>query len=317
MDQAPSIDESQPKSPVDTGTAPPFEGNLVRWRLAHGSLCHLCPLNGQRKVGCDGPQDADHILIGEAPGHDEETYRSGVDEFGLPFQGKSGWAMKNFLLAPAGLVDVAQVRGAKWARIRQLNAFILNVIMCRPPKNKITSPNGRKAVAACHESAIAVVKELFRIDPHRAIETLGGTALEMIQPATKGKVGVHRGRPRQIRIDLLEPMPWEKRIRILLRGKKPPGEWTGKPRKEWVAEEIPGDPYGHMAEIGWRNHIGWILKAIEKGPAIEAKLKEKAAKDAAKAEAKLQRELAKALKQSLKKPRTKKEKIHEPPSATS
>lgn len=245
--------------------APPFEGNLVRWRLAHGSLCHLCPLNGQRKVGCDGPQDADHILVGEAPGKDEETYRSGVDEFGLPFQGKSGWAMKNFLLAPAGLVDLAHTRGRKWARIRQLNAFILNVIMCRPPKNKITSPNGRKAVAACRNSAIAVIKQLYAIDPHRALESLGGTSLELLQPSTQGKVGVHRGRPRKIRIDLLEEWTFDRIAKVCLRGKKPPPEWVGKPKKEWLTDAPELDAYGAMAERGWKNLLGWTINAAKKG----------------------------------------------------
>lgn len=263
MDQAPSIHESRNESGVDAPIAPPFEGNLVRWRLAHGSLCHLCPLNGQRKVGCDGPQNADHILVGEAPGKDEETYRSGVDEFGLPFVGKSGWAAKQFLFSKAGLVDLAETRGRRWGRIQRLNAFVLNVAMCRPPKNKITSPNGRKAVAACRNSAIAVIQKLFEIDPHRAIESLGGTALELLQPETKGKVGVHRGRPRKIRIDLLEVWEFDRIAKLCLRGKKPPLEWTGKPRKEWVF--IDEDPIGNLAQIGWRNHIGWILNAIKKG----------------------------------------------------
>lgn len=200
-------------------TAPPFEGSLVPWRLAHGSHCSLCPLNGQRKVGCSGPLDADHILIGEAPGKDEEEYRSGVDRYGEPFVGKSGFMAKAFLFAPAGHTTIAQRPGQKWPRILRQNAFLMNIAMCRPPKNKITSPQGRRAVAACRDSAVALVKELFARKPSRAIQTLGATSLDVLTGTDK--VGQQRGRPRKIRIDLLEVRGFEAAAKVCLRGQKP------------------------------------------------------------------------------------------------
>lgn len=208
-----------------------FEGNLVAWRLANGSHCSVCPLSGQRKVGCSGPLDANHILIGEAPGKDEELYRSGVDRYGEPFVGKSGYAAKAFLFAPAGHTTVAQRMGQKWPRIVKQNAFLMNVAMCRPPKNKITSPAGRRAVAACRDSAIALIKHLFVMKGDRGLTSLGGTALELLTDTDK--VGQQRGRPRKIRIDLLEERGFEAAAKVCLRGQKP---WKLYP-EQWAEED--------------------------------------------------------------------------------
>src|SRR5690349_16442503 len=108
--------------------------DYVDERLAHGAMCHVCPLNGQRKVGHDGPIEADHIIIGEAPGKDEEDYgRTRGYKYGRPFQGATGYYMKLNQLAPVGLVRlIPNRRNEKYPIPELTNVHIMNVMMCRP-----------------------------------------------------------------------------------------------------------------------------------------------------------------------------------------
>jgi uracil-DNA glycosylase family 4 len=169
----------------------------VDWRLAHGSQCSICPLAGQRKVGTAGPIDSDVVLIGEAPGADDETYNLGHQKYGSPFQGRSGWALKVKLLAPAGLVETEMVEGANgelWPKIKRLKCFILNTVMCRPPDNKITSPEGKIAVACCSPSARALLTHLETLNTKRSYVPLGATALNLLLGRDDLSVGTYRGR---------------------------------------------------------------------------------------------------------------------------
>jgi DNA polymerase len=78
--------------------------------------CKKCPLHKNRKnaVPGEGDKKAEIMLIGEAPGRNE-------DEQGRPFVGAAG-AFLNELLSIAGL-----------SRER---VFITNVVKCRPPGNR-------------------------------------------------------------------------------------------------------------------------------------------------------------------------------------
>ena len=195
--------------------------NWVEWRLANGSQCSICPLNGQRKVGTDGPFDSEVVLIGEAPGADEEAYLIGKVPYGSPFQGRSGWALKAKLLAPAGLVETETTEDG-WIKPKKLKCFIMNTIMCRPPGNKIASPEGKKAVACCSNSAKALLKELEKTNSKRCYVPLGGTALELL--TGQDSIGQYRGRVLSLDETALQPMPEQQIWKIALRGMKPPSE---------------------------------------------------------------------------------------------
>jgi len=207
-----------------------FSGDLVEWRMANGSWCSLCPLNHKRRVGCAGPLDAPIILIGEMPGKDETEYNEHRQPFGEPFVGRSGEMWKRELLAKAGLVTMQP--GLKYARVKSLNAFIMNAAMCQPPKNKAASPIGRKALACCHDSAVNLLKELFKRNPNRAIGPQGGVALELL--TGHDKIGLYRGRPQLIDVDNLPLYGFGEVAKIALRGLKP---WTipnsGVSEEEW------------------------------------------------------------------------------------
>jgi uracil-DNA glycosylase len=78
--------------------------------------CRLCPLSEGRKLAVpgSGPVPADIMLVGEAPGKEE-------DLTGEPFVGRAG------RLLDAALLQAGLVRS---------RVFITSVIKCRPPQNR-------------------------------------------------------------------------------------------------------------------------------------------------------------------------------------
>ena len=82
--------------------------------------CTACELHKTRNhaVWGEGNTNAEIILIGEAPGYDE-------DRTGRPFGGKSGQLLDK-ILAASGFT-------------RSEHVFMSNVIRCRPPGNRIPS----------------------------------------------------------------------------------------------------------------------------------------------------------------------------------
>ena len=90
------------------------------------SVCERCPLAGSRTRVVFGAGDpvADLMIVGEAPGADE-------DATGLPFVGDAGRALD-------GLLD--------GAGLHREDAYVTNVVKCRPPRNR---PLRQVEVAAC------------------------------------------------------------------------------------------------------------------------------------------------------------------------
>lgn len=113
-------------------------------------LCTLCRLHEGRTnaVPGEGPVIAPVMLVGEAPGRDE-------DAAGRPFVGRAGQ-----------ILDAAL--GA--ARLRRESVFITNVVKCRPPGNRRPKPD---EAAACRNYLVA---QIACVQP-RVIVTLGATAL--------------------------------------------------------------------------------------------------------------------------------------------
>ncbi len=235
----------------------------VDWRLSHGSQCEACPLNGQRKVGTDGPVDADVVLIGEAPGADEEAYREGYQKYGSPFQGRSGWALKAKLLAPAGLVEVERMDDG-WIKPKKLKCFIMNTIMCRPPGNKINSPEGKMAVACCSPSARALLTRLEQMNDRRSYVPLGATSISLLTGREGPTVGTFRGRVLPFSLEALHHIP------------------EGQLKKLPVPTEAVG--YLEMVKTLISKHRHYLK------PEVQEKLALKALKDQEKALAKREKE---------------------------
>lgn len=108
--------------------------------------CTLCPLSATRTnaVPGEGPLDAEVLLIGEAPGMNE-------DKQGRPFVGAAGQFLEE-LLAAAGM--------------QRSEVYICNVLKCRPPGNRDPLPD---EIASCKPY---LDEQIELIDP-RVVITLG------------------------------------------------------------------------------------------------------------------------------------------------
>jgi uracil-DNA glycosylase family 4 len=100
--------------------------------------CERCPLHGSRTrtVFGVGRRDADLLIVGEAPGADE-------DRQGEPFVGRAGQLL-NAMLAAIGLA-----RG---------DVYIANVLKCRPPGNRDPKPDEAAACTPYLERQIALLQ---------------------------------------------------------------------------------------------------------------------------------------------------------------
>lgn len=119
--------------------------------LAHQvRACTLCPLHEGRTLAVpgEGPFDASVLIVGEAPGREE-------DASGRPFVGSAG-AVLTKVLASAGL--------------SREDAFITNVVKCRPPGNRAPKPD---EIEACRPYLLRQ-HELVR---PKVIVALGSSAL--------------------------------------------------------------------------------------------------------------------------------------------
>jgi len=128
--------------------------------------CTKCPLHLTRTkaVPGEGPSDAAVMVVGEAPGANE-------DREGRPFVGAAGQNLQA-LLSRAGL--------------RREDVFITNVVKCRPPGNRRPT---RVESVTCHPY---LRRQIELMEP-RVIVLLGDTALKEIFP--EGTLGEMHGRP--------------------------------------------------------------------------------------------------------------------------
>ncbi len=115
--------------------------------------CKKCVLGDTRIniVFSDGnPETAKAILIGEAPGENE-------DKTGTPFVGRAGKLLNEFL-EKAGIS-------------REKDLYIINTVKCRPPKNRVPSDEEKKL---CEDY---LLKQIEIINPEIMI-FCGATALK-------------------------------------------------------------------------------------------------------------------------------------------
>lgn len=127
--------------------------------------CQRCPLGATRKslvFGVGNPQ-ARLVLVGEAPGRDE-------DEKGEPFVGEAGRLLDQILFAMG---------------LNRDDVYICNVLKCRPPNNR--DPEAAE-VASCEPF---LARQLAAIRP-QAIVALGRFAIHTLLQ-TKVPIGRLRG----------------------------------------------------------------------------------------------------------------------------
>lgn len=156
--------------PIPPGTYQTMDDLGVHCRQCQ--RCTLAPSRTNVVVGRGNPA-APILIIGEGPGQNE-------DEQGLPFVGKSGQLLEKIL---------ASVRLSS-----ETDIYICNVVKCRPPGNRVPSPD---EVAACRPY---LLEQIRLVDP-KIILLTGATAV-------KGLTGDKRGITK-IRGQWLE---WEGRL---------------------------------------------------------------------------------------------------------
>jgi uracil-DNA glycosylase len=139
------------------------------------SGCVQCGLHKTRTqtVFGVGDENADWMLIGEAPGAEE-------DRLGDPFVGQAGKLLDNMLAA----IDLS----------RRRNVYIANVLKCRPPGNRNPTP---EEVARCSPhllQQIELIKPKLILAMGRfAAQTLLGTGASIA--SLRGRVHHYAGVP--------------------------------------------------------------------------------------------------------------------------
>lgn len=131
--------------------------------------CTLCPLHKTRMnvvVGIGSLTDAKYLLIGEAPGENE-------DESGRPFVGRAG----------SKLWEIVEKVG-----LSKKDFYITNIVKCRPPENRRPTSFEKKACSGHLKLQLATVV-------HKLVIVAGNTALQHFFPdkkimTSRGKVVV-------------------------------------------------------------------------------------------------------------------------------
>lgn len=168
---------------VEAPVTDPNAGAEVAKRVANVDLaqlqeqvlaCTSCTLCQGRKhaVFGDGAQPARWLVVGEAPGEQE-------DRRGLPFVGRSGQLL-DAMLASVGMS-------------REKDVFIANVIKCRPPGNRNPKP---EEIAACSPY---LMRQIALLKPERIL-VLGRFAAQTLL-GTDATIGNLRGRPHVLKTD--------------------------------------------------------------------------------------------------------------------
>ncbi|MFA6988969.1 MAG: uracil-DNA glycosylase [Candidatus Gastranaerophilaceae bacterium] len=129
--------------------------------------CKKCELhkNRTKSVFSDGNPDAKIMLVGEAPGAQE-------DMTGLPFVGRAGQLLDKILLSQ----NIT----------REESIYICNTVKCRPPENRVPTPEEKEHCRAYLDAQIQLIRP-------KIILLCGATAVQsMIQ--TKETISKIRGK---------------------------------------------------------------------------------------------------------------------------
>lgn len=140
-----------------------LDWSQLQQKVAVCTACRLHETRTQTVFGVGKP-DADWLIIGEAPGHEEDLR-------GEPFVGRAGKLLDQMLLA---------------AGLDRQSVFIANVLKCRPPGNRDPS---KEEVAACRHY---LERQIDMIQP-RIVLALGRIAANKLL-ATDAPLGQLRGR---------------------------------------------------------------------------------------------------------------------------
>lgn len=160
-----------PPPPVARVPAKPPKGgkDTLESIAAEIAACETCPLAATRKnvVPGQGALKPDIMFVGEGPGADE-------DEQGLAFVGRAGQLLTKMILAMGYTRE---------------QVFIGNIVKCRPPGNRVPTPDEMEGCLPYLKRQIAVIQP-------KLIVCLGATAARGLVNETL-PIGKARGQWRE------------------------------------------------------------------------------------------------------------------------
>ena len=139
----------------------------IKADILKNNICPDLAREATNLVMGDGNIDADIVLIGEAPGKNE-------DEQGLPFVGAAGKFLDTMLES---------------AGIKRSDVYITNIVKYRPPNNRDPQPAEKEAFWPY------LVRQLDVIQP-KIVVTLGRHSMEYFLPDRK--ISEIHGQPKRI-----------------------------------------------------------------------------------------------------------------------
>jgi len=160
-------DAADAEQPAESMTAGGLSWSELRACVANCTQCSLAASRNNTVFGVGNP-DADWLIIGEAPGAEE-------DRRGEPFVGRAGKLLDEMLRA------IGQSRDT---------VFIANILKCRPPNNR--DPKSEEA-AACRQY---LDRQIELVQP-KIILAVGRIAAQNLL-ASNEPVGRMRGRPHNL-----------------------------------------------------------------------------------------------------------------------
>jgi uracil-DNA glycosylase family 4 len=145
----------------------------LRDAVANCHACGLCQSRTQPVFGV-GHEQADWMIIGEAPGEQE-------DKQGEPFVGRAGQLLDRML-------DAIDLTRSEEASAKQV--FIANVLKCRPPANRNPQP---QEVAQCEPF---LMRQIELVKP-KVIVAMGRFAVQSLLKSTE-PIGRLRGKVHEV-----------------------------------------------------------------------------------------------------------------------
>lgn len=142
--------------------------DTLQQKILDADVCPELRAQATQLVMGGGNPDADIVLIGEAPGKNE-------DEQGLPFVGAAGKFLNEMLAA---------------ADMSRDDIYITNIVKYRPPGNRDPLPEEKKAFWPY------LLKQIEIIQPH-VVVTLGRHSMEYFLPGQF--ISKIHGEPKRIR----------------------------------------------------------------------------------------------------------------------
>jgi len=161
------LPRDEPDTPVAQASAGGMDWDELRDCVTNCTLCELAQSRTNTVFGVGNP-DANWLIIGEAPGAEE-------DRRGEPFVGRAGKLLDEMLRAIGESRD---------------SVFIANILKCRPPNNRDPKPD---EAAACRQY---LERQIELVQP-RIILAVGKIAAQNLL-GSQETVGRMRGQPHDL-----------------------------------------------------------------------------------------------------------------------